>query len=331
MRVVAKRVSMVVVSLAAVAAPLADVHVAQMPGADDSERLQNALNVALKTHEDVRLPVLLFIDRKVVISPPVGERFSEGVKVIGTGVFSSIRVSKEGRIIGEECKRVTFEGCGFLWMGEPRSGNALSFYATESASMINVRDCTFQGFDVALLFEGRGGADVSVTNVQDSVFTDNNVGVKYVGPNNLDPRLINCNFSHAKIGIDCRTGGSNVKAIACGLSYVEEGAVGNSGYQLTFDFTSAEGCRTVARAGGDDAGGYGGNTGAEFSVSDARDCPVPFVVNKSGSTYIKALKAQGTVQIENRSSTGGTVTLMGAAAKLIRAVKPGSLVTVKTF
>lgn len=306
----------------------ADVYVCFMPGADDAERMTNAFSVAVKTHEPIRVgPVL--IDRPVRPLPKAGERFFEGVEIVGTGVFSDIRLQGDGEFVFPDSKRVTWRRCGFLRVGDP-GGRAVTFEAKESSSSEKVVECAFQGFDTALTFRGIGGADVSVTHVADSTFTGNTRAIVYEGSNNLDPRLSNVNISDSKIGVDCRTGGSNLNAWAVGFSNVVECFVVNSGFQATIDVTSAELCRTVARFGGDDAGGYGGDTGASVTVSDARDCPVPFVINKAGYTSVRAHKAKGVVMIENRSTVQSTVMLAGAAAKLLRTIKPGSPVTVKT-
>lgn len=290
-----------------------------MPGADDTERLQNALDVAARTHEPVRTGELA-LTRPVRLSAPAGERYAEGVEIVGTGVFSSIRLSGDSVIEVAEGKRVVFRRCGFLREG-PRAGTALRFAAKESSSSLKVVECAFQGFAEGLVFEGLGGADVSVTHVQDSTFTDCGSGIVYRGSNNLDPRISNANFSSCDFGIDAREGGSNIRAWACGASYCGTVAVVNGGYQGSLDFTSVEGCQTVFRLGGDDAGGFGQTTSFKASVSDARDCKTLLEYNGAGRMTLEAMKCSGAVKCENRhQSATAALTLSPEAYKLPRVV-----------
>lgn len=307
----------------------ADIYPQFMPGKTDNERVKNAFEVGLRTHEDVRLSAVT-LDSPIVVTPATGENYTEGLKIVGDGVFSSVRYSGTGAFLTiDAAKRVEIQRVGFLKVGATTDGTdvALRFTAKESASSIKVVGCTFQGFGTGLAFDATGGADISVTKVEDCTFTLNGTGLRFSGSNNLDPRILNCNFSSCNTAIDLTKGGSNVRTWAIGGSYCKVFIFINGGYQGIFDVTSFEGSgtETFLKVGGDLAGGSGQPTSLRVTASDVRTVKTLAELQKSGYTELDIQKAdpRSSILLVNKSSTPAKLVLSPSASKIKPLVAEG--------
>lgn len=216
-----------------------------------------------------------------------------------------------------EAKDLVVDG---LSVRADRAGG-LAFKALSSSSRLTLRNCRVQGGPQSqgFLFEDAGdGADVSRVHLVDCEAHGCGSGVKFAGPNALDPRLTGCSFSHCGIGVDLRTGGSNAVLDIAGGSYCDTLLAVNGGYQIGARVQSAEHCGTVFRTGGDDAGGYGQPGYQRFYAMEVRACTGPWLAaNRSGETVATVDRFVGKAEVsrENRSATPARLVLEAAAAQ----------------
>lgn len=285
----------------------------------------NALTLAAQTRLDTAAKnggrVTLYAgsyDAPLYLRPASGKAFVAGVDVECLGPFDKLKKTHDGPfLVTQEAKDCTFR-LPVLGNGK---GTGIQVTGRSSASRLTFDRCHFQDLERGISFEAEGGADICAVVVEKCQFTGLPIGIKVAGPNALDPIVFASWFSDCGIAMDFSEGGSNLSVVACGGSYCKEFAVVKAGYQGRLDVASFEGrdTETFLRIGGDDAGGFGAYTALTVTANDVRKVKEFAVLNCSGSINLQAHKASGTVRGENKSDTVCTVSLSGAASKLLQA------------
>lgn len=299
----------------------ADVYPALMPGANDTERTQAALDVAARIKDFVVWRDLV-IDGPLEWRAPIGkdgkrEPFLQGVGLRGNGDFGGVRFTGNASLDVYEGKRIVLDRATFLAEASERA--AVTFHSSASSSSLTAQSAFFQGFKVGMAFVAVGGADISVVAVRDTQFTDCGTAVLVEGPNALDPLFDHVTASGCGRVFDFTKGGAKSSVTGnSGWSGCIEGIVANAGYEGTVSLGSVEDSGTVFRCGGDDAGGSGAPGSFRLFVQDARAVAVLADLRFGGTAHIDALKAEGVVRVENKGSLTATVVLSGATAKLPR-------------
>lgn len=195
-------------------------------------------------------------------------------------------------------------------------GSCIRILTDGSSSRNDIEEFRCNGGDTGVLFEAVGNADLSFTSVRNSEVSGAVTGWKWVGPNNLGPRLDNVNATNCIVGFDLRQGGSGARVSGCGGSYTKTLFWLNGGYQFMSWANESEGCDYAYVIGGDTAGGYGQLTQIKIDDMEHRSLVKGFAqVNKSGETTLGCLHLTGATDIsgENRNDIPGTLVLGGAA------------------
>lgn len=281
-------------------------------GQTDTEKVQRAFDAAVKTHGEVDLGKKRYVlDRDIVVEaePPDNLSFS----VVGNMDWQNTRAAggTKPKILVKEGKRVLFNRVMTVGVG-------IQFEAVQSSSWLTLEHCRVQAASViGVLFTAPDEVDMCAVRVEHCEVQDCQVGFRFEGSNNLDPKFDQCVASYCNTGFDLRSGGSN--AVLHGVSGTHTGTLVaiNGGYQAEVLIQSAEHCETVVRTGGDDAAGYGQPGYQEFVILDARDCERLAEVNRAGVTRIVAhhMTPGMPIHVENRSSATALLILEGAAQK----------------
>lgn len=282
---------------------------------------QKRLDAAAKNGGTVTLYAGSY-DAPLYLRPSPGQPFVAGVEIVAPGPFSRLKKAHDGPfLVTQEAKDCSFQ-LPILGFGK---GTGVEVRANSSSSRLHFDRCHLQDLDVGIAFLAEGGADISVTSVSRSEFTLCDIGVKYVGSNNLDPVLVQATFSSCGIGIDLREGGSNFEAVACGGSYCKEFCVVKAGFQGKLGVASFEGSsvETFCRIGGDDAGGFGSHTDVKVEANDVRGVLNFAVLNCSGFVGLDARKAAGRILVTNKSADLLTARVSPAVESLKAVVAEG--------
>lgn len=285
-------------------------YVESFSGRDDQERIEKAFAAATKVYGSTvdfgtrmwrwtrTIDVWSQIDPTYLCLHLRGRGYWAGLTYDGPNAGIRLHNWKDGTMEGIKMRRS-------LVLASDVESIGIECVTDGSSSRNELRHCRFQGFTTGYLNKAVGNSDMSVYRLTMVEATDCVTGVRFEGPNNLEPVLDQYKASFCKVGAEF-LGGSGFTMMNCGGSYNDVFARIRGGFFFATWMNTTEDSGLIYQIGGEGLDGYGQEANCEINDGEHRAVKTAIAnVFKAGETTIKVKSTRGGSSVINLTNKSG--------------------------